>query len=65
GRLAETPLPASLRLAQVLREPTLTTRFVIAYRRGDAALGSELDAVLTAFAADGTLDALARKAGFP
>lgn len=65
GRLAETPLPASLRLAQVLRDPALTTRFVIAWRRADAALGSELDALLGAFAVDGTLDALARKAGFP
>lgn len=65
GRLAESPLPDGLAVREVLHDATLTTRFHIASRRADAALGSELDQALEALASDGTLDTLARKAGFP
>jgi ABC-type amino acid transport substrate-binding protein len=43
----------------------LTTRFVIASRRADAALGGAVNDALVALKADGSLDAIARRAGFP
>lgn len=65
GRLAETPPPDGIAIRQVLTEPSLTTRFVIASRRADAALGGAVNDALAALKADGTLDAIARRAGFP
>ncbi|WP_019919570.1 substrate-binding periplasmic protein [Methyloversatilis discipulorum] len=65
GRLADAPPPDGIGVRQVLNEPSLTTRFVIASRRADAALGSAVNQALAALKADGTLDAAARRAGFP
>lgn len=65
GRLAETPPADGVVVRQVLTDASLTTRFVIASRRSDAALGDAVNEALGALKADGTLDALARRAGFP
>jgi len=65
GRLADAPPPDGIAVRQVLTDRSLTTRFVIASRRADAALGSAVNEALAALKADGTLDAVARRAGFP
>ena len=57
--------PDGIGVREVLTEPSLTTRFVIASRRADAALGSAVNEALAALKAEGTLDAIARRAGFP
>ena len=65
GRLAEVPLSAGLAVRQVLTDASLTTRFVLARRSGDSALGEAVDEAISALQADGTLGAIARRAGLP